>query len=225
MNRLEGMLINRRAGIVRLRHDRMNGVAPILNAHAGWWVTDYVATSKEEFRAKTDAISADLHVLDQDQQAYALTGQAEINSKYSSGKCTGKISPTTGVNDCLSDADIKFQTWYQAFNLFKDEWNAFLAGDPGPSDDGVANQKALRLKSLREDYERISKRKLAVSAAPKEEAGGSFFGSGGSETAQTLNSIVWLVGLGFAFFIFTSVAAPLLGGAARTKEQWRQLRN
>lgn len=213
MSRLEGVLINRRASHVELRASRQNAHA------AGLFIT-----SGEELKAKLDAINADVEVLDQDQEAYRLTAQAGINDRFSSGKCTGKISPTTGYNDCITDTDIKFQAWYGSFTAFKAEWQAFLASDPSFWDNSAADAKASRLKVLRSDYERITKRKLALSATPTEAPGGSFFG-GGSETAQTLNSIVWLVGLGFAFFIFTTVAAPLLGGAARTKEQWRQLRS
>lgn len=222
MNSFQGALINRRADIVRLRDERMVLRAP--QAHtAGWWVTDWIVTSKEDFKAKIDAISADLAILDEDQKSFALVGQADINNRIQTGQCTGKISPATGYNDCLSDVNIRFQAWFQAFNIFKNEWEEFVAADPGPSDDSVANQKALRLKKLREDYERITKRKIAVTPAPGQAPSGGLFGGAG-DTAQSLNTLVWLVGFGFAFYIFTLVAAPLLGGAARTKEQFRQLR-
>jgi hypothetical protein len=217
---LEGMLINRRAGLVELRALR-------LNAHVGFDAWDWISTSSEEFQAKISAIGANLEVLDQDQEAYRVVVQSEINRKISSGQCQNKINPSTGFNDCLSGSAIKFQAWFSAFSRFKQDWNGFLATDPGPSDDSLASSFGQRLKQLRTDYEKISGRKLAVSAAATEAPGGGLFGGAGGvgETAQTLNSIVWLVGLGFAFFIFTTVAAPLLSGAAKTKEQFRQLRS
>lgn len=222
MNRLQGQLINRRASIVQLRALRAETG---LNAHiAGWWVTDWVVNSQEDFDALVSAINADLSTLDEDQEAFRLVGQAGINDRIKNGKCYNKISPTTGFNDCLSASDIKFQAWYGAFNGFKEEWQNFLANNPGPSDTSVAKQKALRLSVLRSDYEKISKRKLAVSAAPKESpsGGGGFGGLGGS--ADSLNSLVWIVGIGFAFFVVMTALAPLLAATARTKEQFRQVR-
>lgn len=214
---LEGMLINRRAGLVEQRALR-------LDAHVGFDAWDWISTSSEQFQAKISAISSNLEVLDQDQEAYKAVIQADISRKITSSQCQNKINPATGFNDCLSDSAIKFQAWLSAFNTFKRDWNNFLATDPGPSDDSLASSYGQRLKQLRTDYERISKRKLAVSAAATEApSGGGLFGSGGNP-ADSLNSIVWLVGIGFAFFIFMTAVAPLLSASARTKEEFRRLR-
>jgi hypothetical protein len=51
-------------------------------------------------------------------------------------------------------------------------------------------------------------------------------GGGGSlsDASQLLKNVVLLVGLGFGFYILTSVMAPLLSGAAKTKEEYKRLR-
>lgn len=57
---------------------------------------------------------------------------------------------------------------------------------------------------------------------PENKGGGGIGGFG--EIGGTLNALVWLVGIGFGFYILMTVAAPLLSGAAKTKEEYKRLR-
>jgi len=133
--------------------------------------------------------------------------------------------PTDKLSAYLSDLGF-YDAWELQYGKWLTWWVNKIDSTYVCADAEYAQTEAFRQELT--DWQKRAEAQAGIKSIgvdkPKDAPTGGGGGGSLSDVSQLLTSVVWLVGLGFGFYILTSVMAPLLSGAAKTKEEYKRLR-
>jgi len=136
------------------------------------------------------------------------------------------VIPADRLADYKSDREF-YASWDGALGGWRSYYVSLLSKSlaPGWLEASGEHDKVVSYDVIHRDWQKLASDRGIQTTTPPAPPQTDEFGNPLDGFSGLMKNLVWIVGAGVGFYVFTMFIAPaLLGGAARTKEGYRQVR-